>query len=90
MAFGEFGDMEYVDIFSIRHNFISNDIVRDIHKNGKEIYAWTVNNENDIKELLLLDVDSVITDYPYETKDIIYNANDTIISDWIERIVNEY
>lgn len=90
MAFGEFGDMEYVDVFSIRHNYISDDIVKDIHKNDKEIYAWTVNNEKDIKELLLLDVDSVITDNPYNTKDIIYNANDSLLTDWLQRLIEEY
>lgn len=90
MAFGKFGDMDCVDVFSIRHNYISNDIVKDIHRNGKEIYAWTVNNENDIKELLLLDVDSVITDDPYNTKDIIYKANDSILTDWLQRLIEEY
>lgn len=90
MAFGEFGDMEYVDGFSIRHNFISNNIVQNIHKNGKEIYAWTVNNESDIKELLLMDVDNVISDNPYKTKDIIFNANDSLLTDWLQRLIDEY
>lgn len=90
MAFGEFGDMEYVDGFSIRHNFISNNIVQNIHKNGKEIYAWTVNNESDIKELLLMDVDNVISDDPYKTKDIIFNANDSLLTDWLQRLIDEY
>lgn len=90
MAIGEFGDMEYVDIFSIKHTFISANMVKNIHKNGKEVYAWTVDNENDIKELLMLDVDSIITDDPYQTKEIIFNANDTILSDWLKRLVEEY
>ncbi len=90
MAFGELGDMEYVDIFSIKYTFISANMVREIHKNGKEVYAWTVEKEEDIKELLLLDVDSIITDDPYRTKDIIFNANDTIFSDWLKRLVEEY
>lgn len=90
MAFGELGDMEYVDIFSIKYTFISANMVRDIHKSGKKVYAWTVEKEEDIKELLLLDVDSIITDDPYRTKEIIFNANDTILSDWLKRLVEEY
>lgn len=90
MAFGEFGDMQYADAFSIRHNFISNNIVKNIHRNGKEIYAWTVNYESDIKELLLMDVDNVITDSPYETKEIIFNANSSLLSDWLQRLIDEY
>ena len=65
-------------------------MVRDIHKSGKEIYAWTVNSEADIKNLLLLDVDSIITDNPYRTKEIIFNSNDTMLSDWLKRLVEEY
>ena len=90
MAVGSFADMEDVDIFSIKHTFITANMVRDIHKSGKEIYAWTVNSEADIKNLLLLDVDSIITDNPYRTKEIIFNSNDTMLSDWLKRLVEEY
>lgn len=90
MAFGNFGDMEYVDIFSIKHSYISANMVRNIHKNGKAVYAWTVNEKEEIKNLLLMDVDSIITDNPYDTKEIIFNANDTLLSDWLTRLVEEY
>ena len=90
MAYGDIGDMEYVDAFSIQHSFISARLVRNIHKNGKEIYAWTVDKESKIKDLLFLDVDVIITNDPYRTKDIIYNANDSLLSDWFRRIVKEY
>lgn len=90
MAFGNFGKMDKIDAFSIRYNFISSQIVADIHKEGKLIYGWTVNKEEDIKELLLLDVDGVITDDPYSTKNIIYNANDSLVTDWLKRLVREY
>lgn len=90
MAFGDFGDMEYVDAFSVRHNFISKEMVNNIHKNGKRIYAWTINTEESIKKVLLMNVDGVISDNPYEAKEIIYNANNSLITDWFERLVKEY
>ena len=90
MAFGEFEDLQYADIFSVRHNFVDSTMVNSIHQKGKKIYAWTANKEDDIKDLLLLDVDSIITDDPYKTKDIMYNANDTLMSDWIERFMSEF
>ncbi len=90
MAFGDFGDMQDIDAFSIRHNFISSEIVRDIHKQGKLVYGWTINTEESIKSLLLLDVDGVITDDPYETKQIIYNANDSLLTDIMQRLIKEY
>lgn len=90
VAFGRIGGMNNVDIFSIRHNFVTKEIVEDIHDNGKEIYSWTVNSESDIKKLLYLDVDGVITDNPYNTKDIIFEANDSLLTDWLTRIIMEY
>lgn len=90
VVFGHFETMEYVDAFSIKYRYITKDMVRNIHKEGKEIYAWTVNTEGVIKNMLLLDVDSIITDKPYDTKEIIYNANDTAIIDWLQRLVDEY
>ncbi|MCM1272999.1 MAG: glycerophosphoryl diester phosphodiesterase membrane domain-containing protein [Clostridium sp.] len=90
MAFGDFGDMQDIDAFSIRHNFISSEIVRDIHKQGKLVYGWTINTKESIKGLLLLDVDGVITDDPYETKGIIYNANDSLLTDIMQRLIKEY
>lgn len=90
VAFGEIGEMEYVDGFSIKHSFISRKMVDNIHENDKVIYAWTINNERDIKDILLLDVDSVITDKPYETKEIIYNANSGLFLDYLERMIKQY
>lgn len=90
VVIGDVSDMDYIDGFSVRHNFVNAGLVRNIHKKGKKIYVWTVNSEDRIKDLLLLDVDSIITDNPYKTKDIIYTANKNIVSDWIQRLINEY
>ncbi len=89
-VYGNFQDMEYVDGYSVRHNFVNKDLVKKIHGFGKEIYVWTVNTETKIKNLLLLDVDSIITDVPYEAKEIIYNANESLFADWLERLIEEY
>lgn len=90
MVIGRIEGLEYADGFSIKHRFITADMVERIHKKGKKIFAWTVNDEENIKKLLLLDVDSIITDNPYETKEIIYNANQTMLADWINRLLYEY
>ena len=62
-------------------------MVNDIHAHGKKIYAWTVNKEADIKNLLLLDVDGIITDEPEAAKKIIATANDSILEDLLKRII---
>ena len=65
-------------------------LVRNVHKYGKKIYAWTVDRESRISDLILLDVDVIVTNNPYKTKDIIYNANDSLLSDWFRRMLKEY
>ncbi len=90
VVYGNFQDMEFVDGYSIRHNFVNKDLVKKIHGFGKEIYVWTVNSETTIKRLLLLDVDSIITDVPYEAKEIIYKANESLFTDWLGRLIEEY
>lgn len=90
VVYGNFHDMEYADAYSVRHNFVDKDLVKKIHDFDKEIYVWTVNDPYKIKNLLLLDVDSIITDKPYETKVVIYTANETIFTDWLGRLIEEY
>lgn len=90
VIYGNFQDMEFVDGYSVRHNFVTKDLVRKIHSFDKEIYVWTVNSETKIKKLLLLDVDSIITDIPYKAKEIIYNANESLFTDWLGRLIEEY
>ena len=65
-------------------------MVKKIHGFDKEIYVWTVNSETKIKKLLLLDVDSIITDIPYEAKEIIYSANESLFTDWLGRLIEGY
>lgn len=90
VAYGNLQDIDYVDGYSVRHNFVTKDLVRRIHSFGKEIYVWTVNDETKIKNLLLLDVDSIITDKPYKTKEIIYSANESLFTDWLGRLIEDY
>lgn len=90
MAIGDIGNYEYADVYSIRSNFVDASLVKAAHLNDKEVYAWTVDDEEQIKRLLLIGVDSIITNNPYNTKAIIYNANDSIVTDVFKRLIYEY
>ncbi|HWT26998.1 MAG TPA: glycerophosphodiester phosphodiesterase [Mobilitalea sp.] len=70
-AYGNYFDREYVDYFSIRSGFITSNIVKNAHKAGKEIHAWTVNSANDIERMKSLGVDCIITDNPTLAKQIL-------------------
>ncbi|MGN0436101.1 MAG: glycerophosphodiester phosphodiesterase family protein [Wujia sp.] len=90
MAIGDIGNFEDADVYSVRSNYIDASMVKSAHRNGKEIYAWTVDDEEQIKRLLLIGVDSIITNNPYNTKAIIYNANDSVVTDIFKRLIYEY
>ncbi|UOB18788.1 glycerophosphodiester phosphodiesterase [Abyssalbus ytuae] len=40
------------------------EVVDSIHKEGLKVYTWTVNEPKDIKTMLNIGVDAIITDYP--------------------------
>ena len=43
---------------------VTEDSVRAAHAAGLEVHVWTVNRREDIEELLALQVDGVMSDYP--------------------------
>ena len=53
-----------------------------IHNSGKQVYAWTVNNKDSIKNLTNKGVDGVITDNPVLAREIIYSrdTSETIVN----------
>ena len=62
VAYGTFYNTDEVDFFSMNASFLSKRLIDAIHKSGKEVYAWTVNNEISIKNLSNKGVDNIITD----------------------------
>jgi glycerophosphoryl diester phosphodiesterase len=45
-------------------NLITAESVAFAHRAGLEVHAWTINNESEMRALLALGVDGLITDYP--------------------------
>lgn len=52
------------DILQIPHNFLTKSMVDFFHKNGIPVQVWTVNKERDIKRMLAIGVDGIMTDFP--------------------------
>ncbi len=46
------------------HKLVGEPLVKWAHKKGMHVNVWTVNEEEDIKRMLLLGVDGIITDNP--------------------------
>lgn len=90
MVLGSIDALDEVDIYSIRHNFVTAGLVKKAHKKNIKVYAWTVNSEKNIREMLLMGVDSIITDNPYKTKEIVYASRTTFLTVLVKKILDEY
>ena len=82
VAYGDFYEMDDVDFFSINASFLTKRTVDAIHKSGKMVFAWTVNNETSIKNLTNKGVDIIITDEPVLAREVIYSrdTSETLIN----------
>lgn len=53
------------------HNLTTRNIIRSAKKRNISLYYWTINEEEEIKELILKGVDGIISDYPNRVQKVI-------------------
>ena len=53
------------------HLLVTRKLLKKLHKRGIQLYAWTVNKEKDIRKMLDLGVDGIITDFPDRVKALV-------------------
>lgn len=58
---------DFTDAYSMKAELLSAARVNEIHAQGKEIYAWTVNSERKIRRYLRYGIDGLISDNPVLT-----------------------
>jgi len=52
----------FAEEFSVNRLFVSKNLIKRIHKTGKKVNVWTVNNPKKIKRIMSKGADGVITD----------------------------
>lgn len=62
--FGRIEDYPNVEAFGVYRKFVSQDLIDDIHELGKQIHVWTVDDEDEIIELIEMGVDGIISNRP--------------------------
>lgn len=67
-AYGNLSSFKDADAFSVEESTITPELVSSIHKEGKQLYAWTPNTKSSIDRLLSLGVDGLITNTIEEAK----------------------
>lgn len=53
-----------IDFVIPQFRLASRELIAEIHDEGLEVFAWTVNEESEMRRLLALGVDGIITDEP--------------------------
>lgn len=87
LAIGNYAEMTYADGLSVKSSFITQKLVNHVHDNGKVIYAWTVNSDNDMERMFSLGVDSLITDKPLKATEVYYSQKlNPVITTWIRQL----
>ena len=86
-AYGDITNLKSADSFSIEAASINRTLVKKVHNNGKEIYAWTVNTNESINKMIEYNVDNIITDNITLAKKLIYSSKTSnIIQEYIKFI----
>lgn len=70
LAAGNLSNLD-VDFYTIRQTMLSDRFVEKAHKLNREVWVWTVNLDQNIKEVLKYDIDGIITDYPERVQNVI-------------------
>ncbi len=68
-------EYDHVEGFGISKNGVNAKLVQKIHELGKVVHVWTVNPEEDIKEVAALKVDGIISNYPDRVKEVLNLRN---------------
>ena len=86
---GDINMLTEADVYSIEESSINRNLVNKIHNSGKEVYAWTVNSEESINDMIDMNVDNIITDNIDLSKKIIREKrNGSIVNRFLMMLKN--
>ena len=75
LQFGAFAKNE-VDFYVLEAFSYTSELASQAHQEGKEVYVWTINDEEEIQNFLYRPVDGIITDKLETLKEIQYGISD--------------
>ena len=85
IGIGEIEKLDAADIISIQETFATYENVNRIHRAGKRIFVWTVNEKETMEDLVTLNVDAILTNDPALCKEVI-QKHDTDFMSMVNRI----
>ena len=85
IGIGDIDTLEAADIISIQETFATYENIDRIHRAGKKVFVWTVNEEPTMKKLVTLNVDAILTNDPALCRKVI-DQYDSNIMNLVQRI----
>ena len=85
IGIGDLESLEAADIISIQETFATYENIDRIHRAGKRVFVWTVNEEDTMKKLVSLNVDAILTNDPALCRTVI-DRYDSNIMNTVQRI----
>ena len=64
-----------IESYNPLYRMLTDEVVADIRKHGRQINTWTVNQEKDIEKMIDLEVEGIISNYPDRVKKILKKRN---------------
>ena len=71
VGMGDLESLDAADIISIQETFATFENVERLHRAGKRVFVWTVNEKETMKKLVSLNVDAILTNDPALCKEVI-------------------
>ena len=71
IGIGNLESLEAADIISIQETFATYENIDRIHRAGKRVFVWTVNEEDTMKKLVSLNVDAILNQYDSNIMNIV-------------------
>ena len=85
IAIGDITKLEYADNFSVEATNVNEELVKLVHNEGKKLFVWTINTEENINKMIDLNVDNIITDdYPLAVKIVRERKNSNLVEELLK------
>lgn len=68
--FGNLEKVTFADFFSLNQAFVTEELVKNIHKAGKQVHVWGVDMPQQVERMIQSGVDVLITDYPVMARNV--------------------
>ena len=77
-----YSQMKYIDAVSMNYLFVNSSVVNYAHYSGKKVFVWTVDRLGEMKKMMALGVDNIITNRPEKCLEVVdsNSIGDTVLT----------